>query len=99
MSDETPSVRVHTEAGVASDDVVIGFTEARVGILPAVISPHVVMKIGAGHARRWFVTGSRMDAKQALAIGLVHEVAPAAELESAVQKIVFEVLQCAPGAV
>jgi methylglutaconyl-CoA hydratase len=84
---------------VAADDAQIGFTEARLGILPAVISPYVVMKIGAGHARRWFVTGARMDAKQALAIGLVHRVVAAADLENAVRDMAFEVLQCAPGAV
>lgn len=87
------------DVAVASDDVQIGFTEARLGILPAVISPYVVMKIGAGQARRWFVTGSRMDAKQALAIGLVHRVVAAADLENAVKDVAFEVLQCAPGAV
>jgi len=84
---------------VAADDAQIGFTEARVGILPATISPYVVMKIGAGQARRWFVTGARMDAKQALAIGLVHRVVLAADLENAVKDMAFEVLQCAPGAV
>lgn len=84
---------------VAADDTQIGFTEARLGILPAVISPYVVMKIGAGQARRWFVTGARMDAKQALAIGLVHRVVLAADLENAAKDMAFEVLQCAPGAV
>jgi methylglutaconyl-CoA hydratase len=87
------------DVAVAADDAMIGFTEARLGILPAVISPYVVMKIGAGQARRWFVTGARMDAKQALALGLVHRVVAAADLENAVRDMTFEVLQCAPGAV
>jgi methylglutaconyl-CoA hydratase len=87
------------DIAVASDDAKIGFTEARLGILPAVISPYVVMKLGAGQARRWFVTGSRMDAREALAIGLVHRVVPRADLEKAVSEFAFEVLQCAPGAV
>jgi methylglutaconyl-CoA hydratase len=84
---------------VAADDAQIGFTETRLGLVPAVISPYVVMKIGAGQARRWFVTGAKMDAKQALAIGLVHRVVAAADLENAVKDTAFEVLQCAPGAV
>ena len=87
------------DIAVASDDAKIGFTEARLGILPAVISPYVVMKLGAGQARRWFVTGSRMDAREALAIGLVHRVVPRADLEKAAHEMAFEVLQCAPGAV
>jgi methylglutaconyl-CoA hydratase len=87
------------DIAVAADDVQIGFTEARLGILPAVISPYVVMKIGPGQARRWFVTGGRMDAKQALALGLVHRVVGVADLENAVKDMAFEVLQCAPGAV
>lgn len=87
------------DIAVAADDAQIGFTEARLGILPAVISPYVVSKIGAGHARRWFVTGSRMDAREAHRIGLVHEVAPAADLDAVVSRLAFEVLQCGPEAV
>lgn len=87
------------DIAVVAEDAVIGFTEARLGIVPAVISPYVVMKIGPGHARRWFVTGARMDARQALAMGLVHRVVLATDLETAVRDTAFEVLQCAPGAV
>src|SRR5258706_4326788 len=83
------------DIAVAADDAQIGFTEARLGILPAVISPYVVMKLGAGQARRGFVTGARMDAKQALAIGLLHRVVAAEGLENAVRDMAFEVLQCA----
>lgn len=87
------------DLAIAADDLVIGFTEARLGIVPAVISPYVVMKIGPGQARRWFVTGSRMGADEALAVGLVHKVVRPEELDAAVQEAAFEVLQCAPGAV
>ncbi len=88
-----------SDIAIAAEGTQIGFTEARLGILPAVISPYVVMKIGAGHARRWFVTGSRMTAQTAFAIGLVHQVVTEDDLEDATRKTVFEVLQCAPGAV
>ena len=87
------------DIAVAADGTTFGFTEARLGIIPAIISPYVVMKIGVGQARRWFVTGSKMDARQAHAIGLVHVVVPEDDLEEATRKIAFEVLQCGPRAV
>ena len=59
---------------VAAPDAVFGFTEVRLGIAPAVISPFVLAKIGA-RARRYFRTGERFDADTALRIGLVDEVA------------------------
>ena len=51
-----------------------GFTETKLGILPAVISPFVIARIGEGQARALFPTGERFDAERALRIGLVHEV-------------------------
>src|SRR5213076_3565210 len=63
-----------TDVAVASPDAVFGFSEVKLGIIPAVISPFVLPKIGA-HARRYFLTGERFDAETALRIGLVHEVA------------------------
>ena len=65
------------DIAVAAEDAVFGFTEVRLGIIPAVISPFVLAKIGPGAARRWFLTGERFGADAALRIGLVHEVAPA----------------------
>ena len=61
------------DVAVAWPDAVFGFTEVRLGIIPAVISPFVLPKIGAS-ARRYFVTGERFDAIAALRIGLVSEV-------------------------
>jgi methylglutaconyl-CoA hydratase len=87
------------DIAVVAEGTKLGFTEARLGILPAVISPYVILKIGAGQARRWFVTGQRMDAQEALRIGLVHQVVPAADLDQAAQAMAFEVLQCGPRAV
>jgi enoyl-CoA hydratase/carnithine racemase len=68
----------------------------KLGIIPAVISPFVLPKIGA-HARRYFLTGERFDAATALRIGLVHEVAD--DLAGAVARIVGEVLEAGPEAV
>ena len=66
---------------VATSDIAIAqagtsfaFSEVKLGIIPAVISPYVVRKIGESAARRYFVTGERFDAATALRIGLVHEV-------------------------
>lgn len=87
------------DIAVAADTAVLGFSEARLGILPGVISPYVVMKIGPAAAKRWFVTGSRMDAREAHRIGLVHEVATEADLDAAATRIAFEILQCGPEAV
>ncbi len=72
------------DAVVADDAAVFGFTETKLGIIPAVIAPFVVAKIGASHARRLFLTGERFDARARAAIGLVHEVVPADALDAAV---------------
>ena len=66
---------------VAADDTVFAFSEAKLGILPAVISPYVLAKIGASAARELFLTAARFDAPRAREIGLVHRVAPLATLD------------------
>ena len=82
------------DIAVASADAVFAFSEVKLGIIPAVISPFVLAKIGPGQARRWFVTGERFDAETALRIGLVHEVAT--DLDTAVDRIVGELLSAGP---
>ena len=74
-----------------------GFTEVRLGIIPAVISPFVLPRIGA-HARRYFLTGERFGADVALRIGLVSEVA-GGDLDSRVESVVASVLAGGPEAV
>jgi len=81
---------------IASPGASFGFTEVRLGIIPAVISPFVFAKIGAGHARRLFLTGERFDAETALRIGLVHEIAD--DLDAAVGRVVSEILESGPQA-
>ncbi len=63
---------------VADERAVFGFTEVKLGILPAVISPFVLAKIGRSAARELFLTGARFSAARAKEIGLVHAVVPAA---------------------
>ena len=85
---------------IAEAAAVFGFTEVKLGILPAVISPFVVAKIGASAARAHFTTGARFGAGEALRIGLVPRVVPdAAALDAAVDAVAQEYRTAAPGAV
>jgi methylglutaconyl-CoA hydratase len=84
------------DIAVASEDAVFGFSEVKLGIIPAVISPFVLPKIGEAAARRYFLTGERFDAQAALRIGLVHEVAD--DLDGAVERVVGELLSSGPQA-
>jgi enoyl-CoA hydratase/carnithine racemase len=86
------------DAAVAADDAVFAFSEVKLGIIPAVISPFALARIGLGAARRYFVTGERFDAGVALRIGLVHEVVARDELDAVVDRIVAEVLSAGPEA-
>ena len=81
---------------VASLDATFGFTEVRLGIIPAVISPFVFAKIGARAARRLFLTGERFNAETALRIGLIHELAD--DFDAAVERVVGELLKSGPEA-
>jgi methylglutaconyl-CoA hydratase len=81
---------------VAAPDATFGFSEVRLGIIPAVISPFVFARIGPGAARPLFVTGERFDAETALRIGLVDEVAE--ELDAAVERPIAAILKSGPQA-
>jgi methylglutaconyl-CoA hydratase len=84
---------------VAEENAVFGFTEVKLGILPAVISPFALAKIGRSAARELFLTGARFSAARAREIGLVHAVVPPAQLDEAVSGYVREILSAAPGAI
>ncbi|MEL1264708.1 enoyl-CoA hydratase-related protein [Pseudoxanthomonas putridarboris] len=73
-----------------------GLTESKLGLLPAVISPYVVAAIGARQARRWFATAEVFDAAEALRIGLLHQVVPADQLDTAVERQVGLLLKAGP---
>ena len=84
---------------IAESGTRFGFTETRLGILPAVISPFVIAKIGESHARALFPGGRRFDAVRALRIGLVHEVVEGdAALDAAVSTVVADLLAAGPSA-
>jgi methylglutaconyl-CoA hydratase len=84
---------------VAAEDAVFGFTEVALGILPAMISPYVVRKIGVSAARELCLSGARFSAARALQIGLVHEVVSAERLDLAVDRHVQLFRKAAPSAV
>jgi methylglutaconyl-CoA hydratase len=85
---------------IAESGARFGFTETRLGILPAVISPFVIAKIGESHARALFPGGRRFDALRAQRIGLVHEVVEGDEaLDAAVDTALADILASGPTAV
>ncbi len=81
------------DVAVAAAEAVFSISEVRLGLVPATISPYVVAAIGARASRRYFLTGERFSAAEAQRIGLVHEVAPRAELDAAVETIVAALLE------
>jgi methylglutaconyl-CoA hydratase len=83
------------DIAVAGQDAAFGFTEVRLGIIPAVISPFVLPRIGA-HARRYFLSGERFDAATAFRIGLVDELSE--DLDGAVGRVVSDLLESGPQA-
>jgi methylglutaconyl-CoA hydratase len=84
---------------IAADDAVFGLTEVKLGIVPAVIAPYVIRKIGVSAARELFLTGARFGAERARELGLVHEVVPAAQLDEAVERRLGEIRTSAPRAI
>ena len=84
------------DIAIASPTALFAFSEVKLGIIPAVISPFALAKIGPGHARRYFVTGERFDAATALHIGLVSELAE--DLDGVVERVVGELLSAGPRA-
>jgi methylglutaconyl-CoA hydratase len=86
------------DVAVAADDTMFGFTEVKLGLIPAVIAPYVLARIGQSAARELFVTGRRFDAAHARAIGLVHAVVPAADLTETVNAYLIEIAANGPEA-
>lgn len=87
------------DIAVATDSTLFGLTEVKLGIVPAVISPFVMQKIGAGRARTLFLTGERFDGREAERIGLVHRAVAADGLDAEVDRVVQELRSSGPAAV
>ena len=84
------------DVAIAHEAAIFGFTEAKLGLIPAVISPFALAKIGPGPARRYFLTGERFGVETALRIGLVHEVTD--DLEAALARVLSELRSAGPRA-
>jgi methylglutaconyl-CoA hydratase len=81
---------------VAVDTAIIAFTEVRLGLVPAVISPFVIAKIGQGHARASFLSGAKINMSRAFVMGLVHQVTTAELLDVEIEKTVGDFLLAGP---
>lgn len=86
------------DVAIASDDARFGLTEARIGLIPATIGPHVIEAMGTRWARRLFLTAERFDAQRALHINLIHEVCALPELDERVASVAKELLANSPAA-
>lgn len=86
------------DVAIAAAEATFAISEVRLGLLPATIAPYVTATIGARQARRFNLTGEAFGVDEALRIGLVHKIAPLAQLDAATDEIVTALLQGAPGA-
>ncbi|MEX2008594.1 MAG: enoyl-CoA hydratase-related protein, partial [Dongiaceae bacterium] len=84
------------DIAIAADTATFALTEVRLGLIPAVVSPYVIAAIGARAARRYFLTGERFGAAEALRLGLVHCVVPADRLEQTLGEIVMGLREGGP---
>ena len=84
---------------VAAEDAVFALSEVKLGIVPAVVAPYVLRKIGVSAARELFLTGARFSAARAKEIGLVHEIVPVEDLDAAIGRRLTEILSAGPKAV
>ncbi|SDE46472.1 crotonase/enoyl-CoA hydratase family protein [Ruegeria marina] len=87
------------DVAIGVDNLKMGLTETRLGIIPATIGPYVIARMGEARARRVFMSGRIFDASEAVQLGLLARAVPAGDLASAVEAEVVPYLSCAPGAV
>jgi isohexenylglutaconyl-CoA hydratase len=87
-----------SDIAIASTSARFALPEVRLGLVPSLISPFVVQRLGLTQARRWMLTGTTFDGATAQAVGLVHEVCDEAALDERVAAITQDVLHCSPNA-
>ena len=87
------------DVAIGIESLKMGFTETRLGIIPATIGPYVLARMGEGRARRVFMSARLFDAAEAVDLGLLARCVPAADLDAAIEREVTPYLSCAPGAV
>jgi methylglutaconyl-CoA hydratase len=86
------------DIAIASDQAVFSFSEVKIGLVPACISPYVLKRVGERYTREYFMTGERLDAARALHCGLVNRVASAFELDAAVDSLLRSLCSSGPQA-
>lgn len=87
------------DIGISTEDAKYGFTEVKLGLIPATISPFVIDRIGKGHARGLFATGEIFSAQRAMHIGLITEVIPSREIDAMLNQKIRAILSAGPKAV
>lgn len=87
------------DIAIGTPEAVFSFSEVRLGLIPAMISPYAVAVIGERYARRYMLTAERIDAAEALKIGLLHEVCAAGELDAKIAAIVEQCLRGGPASI
>lgn len=83
---------------IGTEKTILGFTEVRLGLLPAVISPYVVAKIGESHARAWFLSGEKFNQELAFSMGLIHQKSSTDMIDQDVEKVISSFLKAGPEA-
>ncbi len=83
---------------VAVKEALLGFTEVRLGLIPAVISPYCISKIGESYARAWMLSGERFSAEEGLRMGLIHEVVGVGELDARIHELEKRFMAAGPEA-
>ena len=86
------------DVAIATEAVQFRLPETSLGVVPAQIAPFLVERLGYSQAKRLAVTGGRLDAEQALRLGLVHSVVDTANLQTELDTVLADILACAPGA-
>ena len=86
------------DIAIASEDAVFGFSETKLGLTPAAISPYLLKRMGERHLREYFLTGERFSAARAAEMGLVNAVVPADQLDAAVDGKIKMILTGGPDA-
>lgn len=86
------------DIAIASVEATFSLSEARLGLIPATISPYVIEAIGARQARRYFLSCEKFSAAEAFRIGLVHDLAPPTELDARINALLGSLLMAGPGA-
>jgi methylglutaconyl-CoA hydratase len=87
------------DIAIASTEAVFSFSEVKIGVVPACISPYVVKRVGEGRAREFFLTGERLSAERAYETGLVNRVVPPEHLDEEVEAMVKQLISSGPEAI